>query len=393
MQSLTAPTATPVTTAYFQKLPANGKLKVDTDVGNDTDDANALVYALQPNNSVTLNGISTTLYRPYQKACIAAKICNFFQRNDVPIYPGYGCDPKSAADFMATYPFWPEMIFKVPGFGNAVSAKQGVAFEREDLPHSSKQLQPTPIQYYENDIVLGLAPYTNIANALESCGRLNRIVLMGGFFTNEVSGQIERPGYNTAIDPAASAKVLMQTKHPVLIFNSQHIKDWKFAWSEAEIRAIINSQERKKPLGDAMANDLDWYWNNKRPNRGDLVMADVLTTYVGVLHPELIEETQPVEFTFNSPIYHNPQTNVDEKIHMMHPQAKMLFSVKKTEQGNVHIVTKIKDVGGLRNKIVQELAVLFFFKTEESFAQAVAREQTLIVKEKQEKEKMEQSKI
>ncbi len=133
---------TGVTTAYFQHSPQDMKISLQTDIGNDPDDALALFLLLQgmKNNDIpkgSLKEIVTTLFNPNQKAAIAAKICHFMSQGEIPIYPGYGSTPKKAEDFTNAYPFWPS-VWGIPGFTNAVSLGQGKGFE--ELPFDSKQI-------------------------------------------------------------------------------------------------------------------------------------------------------------------------------------------------------------------------------------------------------------
>ena len=380
---------TNINTEYFQHIPQNVAISFQTDIGNDPDDALALFLLMQamqkkelPNRS--LKEIITTLYNPEQKAEIAAKICNFSNNFEIPIFPGYGSTPHIPEDFTKAYPFWPS-LWGTPGFNNAVSLGQGKGFDQ--LPFNIEQInlekdattamEETAALYGETEVMLGLAPYTDMAKIIDNCDKINRIVIMGGYFGREIEGIIEvsRAGYNTAIDPDASEKILTQVKHPVLIFNSQHITNWKFSWMQDEILAILFSNE-KNELGEAIAKDLAHYWSTKKPNPyGSLVMADVLTVYVGILHSELIKSTMPVEFHFNNKTYYNPEKGVEEPIHMMHSQAKTLFSVCRKNASNVHIVTEFTiDPEILRTQVVEEIAVSLFFYDKESFRNAVEKQ-------------------
>lgn len=374
-----------INTTYFQTQPKDVKISIQTDIGNDPDDVLALLRLLQgmqrkeiPQDS--LKEIITTLYNPNQKAGIAAKICSFMKNNEISIYPGYGCTPEQPSEFTKAYPYWP-IVWGIPGSSNTVSLGQGKGFEtlsfNKELiekKEAAQAIYETSLKHGENEIILGLAPCTDLAKVIDNCDKINRIILMGGYFGKELGNSIEisRPGYNTAVDPDAAEKILTQTKHPVLIFNSQHIADWKFSWMQEEILAILCSQE-KSELGEAIAKDLAHYWSNKKPTPyGSLVMADVLTAYVGVLHPELIKATMPVEFHFNSKTYLNPDSKIEEPIHMMHPQAKTLFTVTKKDKSNIHIVTELAiNPEILRNQIVEDIIVTLFFKNKESFHKAV----------------------
>lgn len=378
----------PINTQYFQKIPDNFKVSVSTDIGNDPDDAFAwdlllrsMHEGLMPKRS--LKEIVTTLYKPEEKALIAAKINEIVGDPKIRFYTGYGCSPESPEEFSSTYPFW-NHNWGIPGFTNQVSLGQAKAFENlpsgghKILSDGASAIAASAKKYGDKHIILGIAPHTDLVPALESSERVNRIILMGGYFGKEDANeliQISRPGYNTALDLEASERILTQNTHPVLIFNSQHITNWKFAWSQEEILAIIRSPE-KTLLGTALAKDMAYYWSNKKPSPyGSLTMADVLTVYAGIIQPQLVKSTMPVEFEFHSKYYTNQSDDRIEPIHMMHPQAHTLFSVRKKEYSNIHIVTELSiDPQILRQEVVEKIALSHFFQNKQQFDEAVVFE-------------------
>jgi len=63
------------------------KVLLDTDIGNDIDDAVALAYLLaQP--ACELLGVTTCTGDTRQRAALAAAVCDAAGREDVPIYAG-----------------------------------------------------------------------------------------------------------------------------------------------------------------------------------------------------------------------------------------------------------------------------------------------------------------
>jgi purine nucleosidase len=163
---------------------------LDTDIGDDIDDALALSLALQ-SPELNILGITTVLQDGSRRADLVWKILDLFGRTDIPV--GIGAE---------------QPLMARPRTG---SVRQTEALSPEDRMPSDRRrnglelLIDTCLHAPGKVTIVAYGPLTNIALALRAEPRLfekvDRIVLMNGVFF--------RPGleYNTKIDPEASAIV------------------------------------------------------------------------------------------------------------------------------------------------------------------------------------------
>lgn len=361
---------------WIQDMPSSATrvFAHDTDIGNDFDDAHALTYAVHDyGHQIRL--VTTTLYRPEDKARICSLYLKMLGAEKIPVCSGYGAYKGGELDWLQLYPCWPQK-FGIPGSSNKVSLLQAKAY-RERF---AKEFDQFPIgrdtavdeiialcrQERQNLVLVSQAPLTNLAHAMErepGClDKINRLVMMGGWFDDDKGG-IARLGYNTAVDLEASRRVLEQTRFPVLIISSELVK--KFTIRDKE-REVFTLSPCKTPLGEAASADLNGYLKNKVPAGGELGLADVLTAYVAN-HPEVIKRTDPVKLTFNPDLL-----NID----MFHPQSKEVITVTRMDESNIHIIKELHDPEKLRMKLVAELLPLFYLHVlPEEFAKAIAADE------------------
>jgi hypothetical protein len=276
------------------------------------------------------------------------------------ILAGYGAFGGDRDIWLKTYPCWPQK-FGIPGSTNAVSLFQGVAYrtvfeELDGLPIEedtvTQRLSDLSKECAQDLIIVGQAPLTDLTRACQEdpdlLKRCNRIVMMGGWFTDN-NGDFLRLGYNTAVDLRSAKHILTQSDVPVLIVSSELVK--KFPLTDRE-RAVFELSKCKTPLGEAVGIDMHNYWANKKPPKGNLGLADILTSYLAQ-HPEAIDVTQPVRLTFNDEL-------VEANIDMFDPQAKNLIKVEPEETSNIHVITAVKDAEQLRISLVSEIAAIFY---------------------------------
>lgn len=163
---------------------------LDTDIGDDIDDALALSLALQ-SPELNILGITTVLQDGNRRADLVWKILELYGRSDIPV--GIGAEQPLMAH---------------PRTG--VVRQTEILGPQDRLPADRRRnglelLIETCLRSPDKVTIVAYGPVTNIALALRAEPRLRdkveRIVLMNGVFF--------RPGleYNTKIDPEASAIV------------------------------------------------------------------------------------------------------------------------------------------------------------------------------------------
>ncbi len=163
---------------------------LDTDIGDDIDDALALSLALQSPELKVL-AVTTVLRHGQERADLAARILELFHRTDVPV--GIGAEETLMGG--------PQPYAKVIQHGALPSGFRFSAPRRNGL----ELMIETCLRAPGKVTILAYGPLTNIALALRAESRIKdkieRIVLMNGVFF--------RPGleYNTLTDAEASAIV------------------------------------------------------------------------------------------------------------------------------------------------------------------------------------------
>lgn len=176
--------------ALSLSLQAATPVFLDTDIGDDIDDALALSLALQ-SPELNILGITTVLQDGNRRADLVWKILELYGRSDIPV--GIGAEQPLMAH---------------PRTG--VVRQTEILGPQDRLPADRRRnglelLIETCLRSPDKVTIVAYGPVTNIALALRAEPRLRdkveRIVLMNGVFF--------RPGleYNTKIDPEASAIV------------------------------------------------------------------------------------------------------------------------------------------------------------------------------------------
>jgi len=165
---------------------------LDTDIGDDIDDAVALAYLLaQPR--CELVGITTVLGDPERRAMLASALCRAAGRNDIPIHPGAPgtlTDPRPhkrrQVPQAAVLDHWPHRTVGAPG--------TAIEFLRRTI-----RARPGEI------VLVSIGPLTNVALLFatdpETAGLLRGYYLMSGVFFAEAG---RPPEWNARVDPRAT---------------------------------------------------------------------------------------------------------------------------------------------------------------------------------------------
>lgn len=148
------------------------KIIIDTDIGDDADDALAICLALK-SEELEVMGITTVFRNTAARAQIAVRLLQLMGRTDIPVYAGIGHPLVAEAD-VETVP-----IQLLAGMEELEYQKDmdGVEYLRRSLAAS------------QGDITLvTIGPLTNVGVLLckhpEVKGKIKEIVMMGGAYSN-----------------------------------------------------------------------------------------------------------------------------------------------------------------------------------------------------------------
>jgi inosine-uridine nucleoside N-ribohydrolase len=175
------------------------KCILDTDIGDDIDDAYALAL-LMDRREVTLLGVTTTYGQTRERAELAAKLLTVMGRGDVPVYAGRTGPAKIGRQYE-----WAR------GFHGAnLKSEPAAEFMRREIERAPGQVT-----------LIGIGALTNIGDLLtahpEVRGKIKRIVIMGGAvytgYNNQAPPVVE---WNIRCDPAA-ARVVYASGVPLVM--------------------------------------------------------------------------------------------------------------------------------------------------------------------------------
>ncbi len=172
---------------------------LDTDIGDDIDDAIALALALKMPDIVT-KGVITTYRNAKMRTKIALALLDGWKRTDIPVYAGED-DPEY--EEYHNFPFEKQDADGKPIIGHYEDYMRGYACAEGDWQEFlAQQIRSDP-----NGIsLIGIGPLTDIAKFADShpeeFSLLKEIVVMGGDFVQR------KPEWNIRCDPEAAHKVL-----------------------------------------------------------------------------------------------------------------------------------------------------------------------------------------
>lgn len=171
------------------------KVILDTDIGDDIDDAFALSVAYN-SPKIDLIGVTTVFKNTLLRAKQIAKFFDIVGEKNIPVYKGVGAPLKD------------EVIFFEKDISNnideTVPCQYSSDYDIYKIPEKSAvEYLIEQSKVYENELVIcPIGPLTNIAQAIKKdpgfAKRVNKIVLMGGWFEEE------SPEWNILCDPEAA---------------------------------------------------------------------------------------------------------------------------------------------------------------------------------------------
>lgn len=210
------------------------KIIIDTDIGDDIDDAMAIAYALR-RPELDILGI-TTVWGPVEaRARMTVRLLEVAGRADIPVYAG------NAETLCASMPMKNLLTHYTPDMDSAVydTSLHGVDFIINTLLASDGDITLVPI-----------GAMTNIALALVKCpaikDKIRRIIWMGGAFYYHFLT------WNALCDPDA-LRVVMESGVPISCISRDVCEPC--VMSEAQIEALAASEEPLNRLVSDMIRD------------------------------------------------------------------------------------------------------------------------------------------
>jgi len=223
------------------------KVILDTDIGDDIDDAYALALLLsQP--GVKLLGVTTTFGQTHERAELAAKLLRVAGRNDVPVYAGRAGDHQIGRQYA-----WAR------GFrSRSLKTGDAVEFMRREIERAPGEVT-----------LIGIGPLTNLGDLLTrypaAKSKIKRIVLMGGaVYVGYNNRPPATPEWNIRCDPAA-ARAVFSSGVPLVMAGLE-------VTTMMQLDAVRQKRifARGAPLTDALAA-LTALWGNGTPTLFDPV--------------------------------------------------------------------------------------------------------------------------
>lgn len=197
------------------------RILIDTDLGDDVDDAAALMLALSC-KEVEIAGVTTVFRDTKKRAWMVKDLLGLYGRDDIPVYAGYG-DPIMGKRKGS----WEEPVQY--GLIKGVSVKP-------EMPEAHMHADDFIIHMVKEDgnlVILAMGAMTNLAMAFLKEPELMRnipIIGMGGAFMNS------SPEWNILCDPEAASIVMEQSRELILmgldvtkflIIDRERLDSWK----------------------------------------------------------------------------------------------------------------------------------------------------------------------
>ncbi len=196
------------------------KLFIDTDIGDDIDDALALGYALEKGAEIV--GITTVYREAPKRAAIVRKLLAYRGVTDVPVLAGYSQPISQEARIFGA------MNYCTPDYPAA-----------ENPPEEAARLMAACAERYGEELcILAMGAQTNLAYAAmhypEQMRKVGQVAIMGGCFT------LHHNEWNIAGDPTA-ARIVGESGLPLFYVPWDVTKE--IALGEENYRRILDCHE------------------------------------------------------------------------------------------------------------------------------------------------------
>jgi purine nucleosidase len=247
---------------------------IDTDIGDDIDDAFAIAFALH-SPELNVKAITTVFGNVDVRTRLALKLLKVFGREDIPVAPGVG------------KPFFERSYRRDRYLGDVVPRQAVVLVEDEPLPkpypkHAADLIISTVMDSRKEVTIIPVGALTNIATCIIKEPKVverAKLVIMGGAVSNWFRPSISRAEHNIRCDPEA-ARIVFESGIPITMVGLD--VTMKCVLSEEQVDRI-----RKRGLATTtLLSHMTEAWGGKR-----VVLHDPLA--VAVAFDPTLTKTQP----------------------------------------------------------------------------------------------------
>lgn len=258
------------------------KYIIDTDIGDDIDDAFAIEYAV--NAGMDIIGITTVFRDTYLRAELSAYILELLGRRDIPVCKGEDAPLQQPVDAIQKA----ERFLRSQEFTEQKTAKGGWLPQYLPKARGSKVGSECALDFIirsaklfgERLNILAIGPLTNLAKAFEkdfeAMRKVGAVYLMGGNVTEDVAE------WNIRLDPEA-ADIVLHAPVPIFMIGSD--MTWKHCMLEKEELRRIGQE--KGELGEANRAMLE-KWNAQPLYHGRIPCMHDSLVVAAALHPKCI---------------------------------------------------------------------------------------------------------
>ncbi len=203
---------------------------IDTDIGDDIDDAFALAFALN-SSELNVKAVTTVFGKVEVRTKLALKLLKTFGREDIPVATGVG------------KPFFERTYRRERYLGNEVPRQAVVLVEDEPLPkpypkHAVDLIISTVMDSRNEVTIIPVGALTNIAACIIKEPKLverAKLVIMGGAVSNWFRPTVSRAEHNIRCDPEA-ARIVFESGIPITMVGLD--VTMKCALSEEQVDSI-----------------------------------------------------------------------------------------------------------------------------------------------------------
>jgi len=231
------------------------KVIIDTDIGDDIDDAIAVSFALR-RPELEVVGLTTCHGPTRKRGRMLARQLSLLGRDDVPYAPGRN-SPLSPVDDETREKLARHKPLEYDFVGDDAPVRPPVSDDAVEF------LYETICRHAGDMALVTIGPLTNVGALLrdhpDAAGKLRWIAMMAGSYP------LRKAEYNMATDPEAS-KIVLASETPKFLGTWEVTR--RVVMSEPELEALKASDD---PACAALVRQIDLWWPHKGDKPGPVV--------------------------------------------------------------------------------------------------------------------------